>query len=283
METVGISEIIKEVEKKCDNWEIMFAALKEYRKNHGDCNVPAIWPENKQLGNWVIRQRVSYKNETLSEDRIKRLKDEGFIWDQLESQWEEMFAALKEYKDKHRHCSVPSKWPENKQLATWVNVQRRTYKEGNLSKDHIKRLEDEGFIWDQLESQWEEMFAALKEYKDKHRHCNVPRNWLENKQLATWVNVQRANYRKGNLSEEHIKRLEDIGFVWEPIKLAWEKKFEALKEYRKNHGDCNVPQGWAENEQLGTWVSNQRARKAKLSKDHIKRLEDEGFIWNIHK
>jgi hypothetical protein len=42
----------------------------------------------------------------------------------------------------------------------------------------------------------------------------VPLRWAENKQLGRWVGSQRSKYRKGKLSEDRIKRLEDIGFVW---------------------------------------------------------------------
>ena len=61
---------------------------------------------------------------------------------------------------------------------------------------------------------WEAPFAALKKYKKKHGDCNVPRHWTENKQLATWVSNHRANYKKGQLDKDKIKRLDDIGFVW---------------------------------------------------------------------
>jgi hypothetical protein len=61
--------------------------------------------------------------------------------------------------------------------------------------------------------------------------------------------------------------------------------FDALKEYKKNHGNCNVPQRWEENKQLANWVGTQRKSHLnnKLDNDHIKRLEDIGFEWNIHK
>ena len=78
-------------------------------------------------------------------------------------------------------------------------------------------------------------------------------------QLATWVNDQRWKYRKGNLSSNRIKRLNHIGFVWELHKTNWEEMFEALNEYKENHGDCNVPYDWVENNlRLGIWVTEQR-------------------------
>ena len=266
-------------------WEEMFTILKEYKDRHGDCNVSSRWTESKQLASWVAHQRGSYQKEKLDKDRIKRLEEIGFVWEPLDSQWEEMFFALKVYKDKHGDCNVSKERSENKQLGVWVGTQRGNYQKGNLSKDRIIRLENIGFVWERLDSQWEEMFIALKVYKDKYGDCNVPQKWPENKQLGVWVGEQRKFYKKGKQDKDRIKRLENIGFEWSPIDSQWEEMFIALKVYKDKHGDCNVPQRWAENKQLGRWVGVQRRnlRNKQLSNDRIKRLEEMGFVWNIRK
>ncbi len=59
----------------------MFDALKEYKKNYGNYNVPSEWAENNlPLGRWVSRQRTNYHRRELSEDRIKRSGEIGFEW-----------------------------------------------------------------------------------------------------------------------------------------------------------------------------------------------------------
>ncbi len=60
----------------------------------------------------------------------------------------------------------------------------------------------------------EERLEELKEFKNRHGNCNVSGRWSENIPLGTWVTAQRAKYRNGKLSDDRIKRLEDIGFVW---------------------------------------------------------------------
>jgi len=264
-------------------WQEMFEALIEYKKEHGDCNVPARLLKNKQLANWVTVQRKNYKKGQIDEDKIKRLDDIGFVWNPLESKWEEMFEALVEYKKESGEYNVPKCWEENKQLATWAQNQRSDYQKGKLDKERIKRLEDIGFVWNPFESKWEEMFEALVEYKKEHGDCNVPKRWEENIQLATWVQNQRSGYKKGQIDEDKIKRLDDIGFVWNALEFKWEEMFEALIEYKKSHGDCNVPLEWAENKKLCGWVGTQRNSYLSniISNDRIKRLEDIGFEWNI--
>ena len=86
----------------------------------------------------------------------------------------------------------------------------------------------------------------------------------------------------GKQLPDRIKRLVDIGFVWNPLADAWEKMFAELVEYMQTHGDCNVSARWAENPQLGNWVRVQRERytarnRNKLQPDRIKRLSDLGF------
>ena len=39
-----------------------------------------------------------------------------------------------------------------------------------------------------------------------------------------------------------------------------------MAAYKAAHGDCNVPKGWAEDPQLGQWVSNQRRCKKVLDR-----------------
>ena len=130
-----------------------------------------------------------------------------------------MLNALKEYKDRHGDCNVPAGWAGNDiKLGSWVGTQRTRYSEGKLSNDRIKRLEDVGFVWDGRESSWEKILDVLKEYKINHGDCNVPSIWLENKKLAGWVQTQRHNYRKGNLEEYRITRLEDIGVEWTSLR-----------------------------------------------------------------
>jgi len=200
-------------------WEVMFSALKEY-KEPGDRNVSEISKNNMELYRWVNQQRGKYKKGELSDDHIKQLENIGFDWDPLESQWKEMFDALKEYKDKRGDCNVPSIWADRK-LVNWVETQLSKYKR-TLSDDHIKRLEDIGFVWrpslidreeEKREKRWKEMFDVLKKYKDKHGDCNIPKNWTDRK-LVNWVKTQRSNYRNRKLSEKRFILLEDISFEW---------------------------------------------------------------------
>ncbi len=175
--------------------------------------------------------------------------------------------------------------------------QRKTKKQGKLSAARIGRLEALGFVRDPLEATWEEMFAALVQYKKKNNDCDVPKEYPANPQLGTWVAKQRNTKKQGKLSAARIGRLEALGFVWDPLEAAWEEMFTALVEYKGKNNHCNVPQGHPENPQLAHWVNNQRQRKGllsegriqrvvknrgQLSEGRIRRLEALAFVWDPH-
>lgn len=64
-----------------DSWDEMYAALIEYKRQHGNCNVPIRWPSNPRLGNWVFAQRQYFRNKNLTADRVQRLNDAGIDWE----------------------------------------------------------------------------------------------------------------------------------------------------------------------------------------------------------
>ena len=91
--------------KKAKNdklWMNKYDLLVAYKAKFGDCRVPQHWAENKQLGNWVSTQRISYKNfkankkSTLTPERIAKLTALGFDW--VVDKWTEMYDLLVAYK-----------------------------------------------------------------------------------------------------------------------------------------------------------------------------------------
>ena len=74
------------------------------------------------------------------------------------------------------------------------------------------------------------------------------------------------------------------------INAKWDTKFNELVAYKDTHGgSCNVPNRYAENPQLGTWVDTQRTQYKKFQQDpstssmtqeRIERLESIAFQWN---
>jgi len=58
-----------------DRWEARFWELKEFKEEHGHCNVPARHPGG--LGNLVYRQPSKKKSGRLNVDQIQKLEELG--------------------------------------------------------------------------------------------------------------------------------------------------------------------------------------------------------------
>jgi hypothetical protein len=134
-----------------------------------------------------------------------------------------------------------------------------------------------------LGDNWDERFGELKAFQERFGHLDVPAKWPENPALGMWVSNQRAQRKQGLLRADRVTRLNEINFVWDAIDTMWSRMFAALQNYKKAHGNCEVPQGWNPNPSLGTWVARQRSlrRLGKLSPAHKAKLEEVGFAWQF--
>jgi hypothetical protein len=142
-------------------WNERFHELRQFRQEHDHCCVPSHWPQNPPLAQWVKRQRYQYKilkegqHSTMTEERKRLLEELNFVWDSHSVFWEERLNELHAFREKHAHCNVPSKYPENPTLAVWAKCQRRQFKlfctEGskrsNMTLERISKLARVGFIF----------------------------------------------------------------------------------------------------------------------------------------
>jgi hypothetical protein len=269
-----LAEIGFNWDPRASKWNQLFNELLEYKSQHGDVNVPDEWSTG--LGAWVGKQRNAKRLNKLSQERFQRLSDVGFVWDANESRWETRYGELCVYKEKHGDVNIPH--DRSSELWRWISTQRIFRKREKLPADKIRRLDEIGFVWDVAESQWEAMYSESLAYKATHGHVNIP----QGSRLGAWIATQRQARKKGSISQEQIKRLDEIGFVWNPFKSKWESKFDELLAYKAKFGNVDVPHDVTD---LGTWVYSQRAAKilGKISSERIQRLDEIGFEWKRQK
>jgi Helicase associated domain len=110
-------------------------------------------------------------------------------------------------------------------LGKWLREQRRTFLvDQTLSEVKRQALDQLDAHWWMTHSQraWERQFLMLAEYATTTGHCQVPISH-PNRRLAHFVANQRKQYNmrvkkkqklSSALTEERIRRLESIGFVW---------------------------------------------------------------------
>jgi superfamily II DNA or RNA helicase len=266
-------------------WRQMFERLEAYKRKHGHCDVSSVYKPDAQLAAWVVRQRRDKRRGRLRADFVRRLGELGFVWTPHATRWEDLYERLTVFQRRHGHSDVPRDYANDPQLAVWVRSQRRENDRGGLSRQRVELLEQLNFVWDPHEAQWRDMFQRLKAHKREHGHCNVVRGYASDPQLALWVKKQREAKKRGRLPVERVDMLEQLGLAWEPITSQWGEMFQRLVQYKRLHGDCNVPAKWERDPKLGAWVGTQRlARKRdKLEAERVKRLDRLGFVWARHK
>jgi Helicase associated domain len=202
------------------SWDEMFGRLLLFRGTHGHCRVPRGY-KDKKLGKWVQHQRSFATNGILSTVRKQRLDDIGFDWDPFETDWAEGLRYLTIYKEREGHCRVPFKHMENGfRLGSWVDKQRQSKNQETLSEARRQQLDQLGFVWDPLETDWAEGLRYLTIYKEREGHCRVPFSHMEDGfRLGQWVRVQRRN--ADSLSAPRRQQLDELGFVWDPLQTNW--------------------------------------------------------------
>lgn len=144
---------------------------------------------------------------------------------------------------------------------------------------------------------WSEKFEDLCEFRRFYGHCHVPHYYQRNAPLAQWVKRQRYQYKlkvdgkRSTLSDERVRLLNKIGFIWNSHDAVWEERWNELLLYKRIHGDCIVPSNYEKNPQLAVWVKRQRrqykfyceGKSTSMTKERIAKLEKLGFAWDCRK
>lgn len=297
-EVIGFIWNVMNYKRNNLGWDHWHELTMKYKNKFGDVNVPAncITEEGYKLGKWLCDQRNKYKKGKLSTDRINILKKIGFKWEiqekQRQEQFEKGFQETLDYKDKIGNPNVPSDYiTENGyRLGRWQGHQRDNYRKGELSSEKIERLEEIDFKWNIINYKqnnlgWDKWYELTIRHKDLFQNANANLRYItpEGYQLGKWQSHQRNNYKKGELSPDRIKRLEEIGFIWDPFEKQFEKGVNETLIYKDKTGHSIAPNKYRTKDgfRLGFWQRYQANcyKKGKLSSDRIKRLEEIGFKW----
>ena len=177
---------------------------------------------------------------------------------QTTESWESFYGMLEQYKEEVGDMRVPRSFLASggEPRGTWVGTQRYENNLGRLSKDRISKLKALGFIWDDLETRWQNGYEILKRYKEKNGNCEVPFGAeVHGFKLADWISTNRRDFKNGKLAISRVELLNELGFVWNPLEQNWNSSYKSLENYKAQYGDCLVPANHIINDiKLGTWV-----------------------------
>ena len=104
------------------------------------------------------------RSAPLTQERIDLLNSLGFVWtirsrDSFGESWNQRLVELRQFKQEHGHCLVPSRYDANPELGIWVGTQRTQYRlymrsketgvpvSTNMNEDRLRELEELGFVW----------------------------------------------------------------------------------------------------------------------------------------
>ena len=290
--------------KSNSTFNVHLEELKKFKKVHRHTNPNG--KNDRALYNWCAsirfahrsRQRGENKGIRLGEDRIHRLEQIGFLFDQETNN--------KDDQTETAPIPLPALDLPSPSGVTAAG------KDGNdnavLDKIEIvsnqTMLEDTPLIQhttDKSNSTFNVHLEELKKFKKVHGHTNP--NYKNDKALYSWcLSIVRSykDMKRGEppglklaskgmkLDEDRIRRLEEIGFsfVRKRKSALFDDNLHELKRYKSIHGHCNVT---AKNDgRIGTWAANIRSlHRSKqrggfsgmqLSEDRIDRLEEIGFL-----
>lgn len=204
-------------------WNKWYPLAVEYRNEHGDLLVPNNYKtkSGEKLGQWIRVTRRNYKKGDLSPDQIKGLMAIDMVWDAREYEWDKMCKLAEEYRNEHGDLLVPNNYKikSGENLGKWISSVRIAYKSGDLSSDKIEKLNAIGMVWDapiNKEGIWNKWYKLAVEYRNEHGDLLVPKEYKtkSGENLGKWIINTRQAYKKGDLSQDKIKKLESIGMVW---------------------------------------------------------------------
>ena len=284
-----------------NTWDKAYLAVCEYKKKYGDLKIPVAYvtADGLALGRW-IRYQIDV-GEKLPDEKKEKLLALGVSFEKTDA-WEEKFALLKQYYAERGDLKIPANYVVNGVwLARWLAEQKarlngkstgRSGKKKTLTEEQAKRLMSLGVQKNVLNNDvlWQEQYVCAKEFFEKNGHLNIPKNYVSEsgKSVGRWLAIQRKYKNDGNLSDERIALLDEIGMIWF-YGDKWEKGFGYAETYFKKHGNLLVKSDYVTEDGylLGKWIVNQRSAykgtaSKKLTDEQKKRLDDIGFVVDVN-
>jgi hypothetical protein len=197
-------------------WDRTFNVLKKCSAREGQSiNVLARQhiENGANLGEWLHKQRLAFKNGELTRAQQEKLASLGCIWNIYDAQWERNLFLLSIYLAREGHVNVPQEHSEQGvKLGIWLATQRQTFKVRTLEPLRQARLEALDVVWDAREAQWARIYGLLTVYCAREGRANVPWKHEESGvKLGIWLHNQRAAFKFGELDDVRRKQLELLG------------------------------------------------------------------------
>jgi hypothetical protein len=243
------------------SWEKHFDQLLAFKEKYRHCSASMGDTIYGDLGRWLAAERAKKAANILDFDKFEKLAFLGFGWvkdnkeygplpfkNRDKKLWNEMYQLLIQHKQQFGDCDFKKNPPINKHLFEWAKIQRELMASGCLEMNAEILLNKAGFIWIYDSKELNKYFRS----KFTSRARNRPRT------LA--VALLPIRLRKKRSDE------------------CWGNNFSSLFDFKKTHGDLDVPYQVKAFKGLYEWFQKQKRLKksGKLASEREKLLFELG-------
>ncbi|MEU3323849.1 Helicase associated domain protein [Streptomyces sp. NPDC006785] len=294
-------------------WLTGYSTLRTWVGEHGHARVPSETTvksgdgDTYALGSWVSEQRRAFKAGTLKAWRVDLLNEVGMVWSVGDAAFWKNLGAARSYYAAHSTLACPRNtvW-DGVALGQWISNLRRP---GGLGTDPV-RADERRRALEAIDPEWNPTGWPV----DWQRHYAATRHLLGEEQgrpagllpgvtvngvdVGTWTTRQTDPAVWDTLSAEQREHLEALGLTRQTDTApaattaggkdgkgaAFERGITALTQYAAREGRVVVPRAHVEETphgpvRLGTWISNTRTRRAKLTSEQREQLAALGIDW----
>ncbi|MEW2425929.1 Helicase associated domain protein [Streptomyces nigra] len=294
------------IDTEKQDWARGWAKLKQFAEREGHARVPyghreGVYP----LGQWVAEQRRAFGAGQMSGLRARRLEQLGMVWSLADERFQENLEAAKAYYEQHwTLCAPRTATMLDRPIGQWLSNLRRPgaldgHPEWKTALDAVDEYWNPSWPAD-----WQRHYAALRELvADEEGQAAavdvLPGVTVHGMDIGRFLAKNRRHTVWTNLMEGQRKLLEAIGVTPLPpepeapaktpttASTAFERGVAALAQYKTREGSVRVPRGHLERLEdgsevkLGVFLSNTKARRAKLTTDRLAALAALGLEWAL--
>lgn len=209
LDEIGMDYNIRELDKQ---WQEMYQLAKLYYEHHDNLKIPQTFKtkngyeydeDGKNLGSWMVTQRVIYGEGRLPEEKEKLLLNIGarLKLKDLDDAWKETFDLAKNYCQYYGNSEIPTGFvtkdginydEEGKKLGKWIINQRTDKRQGKLHEDREQMLKSIGIRLEPIRKVYNSITFCEENGIDKELNKDVI-NRITYKEISAKTNYLRAN------------------------------------------------------------------------------------------
>lgn len=203
------------------SWDERFEQLKKFVEQNG--RFPAnednkTSKELKALNTWQNSQRNALLGGKLTDEHKQRLDSIGFAWSKQDEKWEYRFRLLEDFYHKNNRLPEADIIVQGVKLCAWHAVQLRSFKDGKISEQRVKRYKDSGVPLeakntDRKKETWTNNYNSYLSFIQTHSRKPGVGERAQGLDLYKWSYDQVKFIRQNRLTPEQIEKLKAVGIT----------------------------------------------------------------------